>query len=350
MSDKKNDKINAELDDMIDELIAKGRKKAPPRRGNLTLVTDDDDESDESYESADGDSEAYADEYPDEKSARKAEKRARKEEKKARKKGKGRNRKGDEIELAEGYELGLPPFTRFIIRFFIFIIIVGGLAAFAWYKCRIVKFEVVGNTWYTADEISDALRTETYDDFSFGLKLHYMFADTPEMPFINSFKIKMTSLDSIKVTVYEKKIVGCVKVQSDYMFFDKDGIVVASRSENVNKIPVVTGLGYTQAMIGKKLEVENDRVFATILAITQLIDKNKVPVDSLDFDEDFNVTLIASDGNRFYLGQNQKYDEIFGHVVKLIPELEASGHNYWADYSTFTGDEDYFLGKIIDNN
>ena len=349
MSDKTNDKINAELDDMIDDLLSKGRKApSSKRRGHLSVVEDEPeyepDPAEEEYDPAFA--EDYPEDIPEDKAGKKARKKAEKAAKKKRKKSGGR----DELSLADGYELGLPPVTRFFVRLFIFILLIGGLAAFAWYKCRITKFEVVGSTWYTDEEISDALRTEKYDDFSFGLKLHYTFSDTPEMPFINSFKIKMTSLDSVRVTVFEKKIVGCVKVQSDYMFFDKDGIVVASRSDNTNNIPVIAGLAYAQAVVGRKLEVENDRVFSKILTITQLIDKNKVPITTLDFDKDNNVTLVTGAGNRFYIGDNEKYDEIFSHLTGLIAELETGTDRYWVDYSGFSGEEDYFIGKKIDQN
>ena len=335
MSDKKkNDKINAELDSIIDELLEGDKKKekgSEKKERKISLVSKDEED--------DVPEETPEDEIEEVEEERSGSDRRRK-----------LGRRNSDIELAEGYELGLPPVYRFFIRLFIFLVIVGGILAFIQFKCKIKNVEIVGNTWYSDDQIMDCLQNKFFDEYAFGFKAHYMVADTPEMAFVNSFKIKLTGLDSVKITVYEKSIVGCVQVQSDYMFFDKDGAVVASLSVNDNHIPMVTGLNYTQATVGKKLEVENDSVFKTILEITQLVDKYEIGVDSIDFDDSFNVTLYCTDGNQVYLGNQTGYDEVFMQIPDMLSQAESKGCLYWIDLSTYTGDESYFLGKIIENN
>lgn len=54
----------------------------------------------------------------------------------------------------------------------------------------------------------------------------------------------MTWPNKMNVAVYEKAIVGYISYMGCNMYFDKDGIVVESSSENYEDVPQITGLDF----------------------------------------------------------------------------------------------------------
>lgn len=253
------------------------------------------------------------------------------------------------IELAEGYEYSIPFPLRLLRGLLILAVLFGIGAGFIHYKCKITEYDVKGNTWFTDEEIIEYMKTEKYDDYSVLMKAHYFIKDTPDIPFVKSVDIQVKSLNKVVFVVHEKNIVGCVKVMGEFMYFDKDGYIVASRSEQMHNIPAIDGLKYTQAIVGEKLDVGGDEVFRNILDLTQLISKHEVLISSIMFDKDLNVTLFCADGNIIWLGDNTRYDEAIQALPGILAGAEEKNVNYKLDMSAYNAG-DKILGHIIDEN
>lgn len=56
--------------------------------------------------------------------------------------------------------------------------------------------------------------------------------------------------------MFEKSVVGYVSNMSSYMYFDKDGIIVESSSEQLPGVPWITGLEYGKILLYEPLEVK----------------------------------------------------------------------------------------------
>ena len=89
----------------------------------------------------------------------------------------------------------------------------------------------------------------------------------------------------------KKAIVGYISYMGCNMYFDKDGIVVESSSENYEDVPQITGLDFKSIVLDAKLEVGNDAVFSQILELTQAFDKYQLGVKKVYFDSSYNVSL-----------------------------------------------------------
>lgn len=254
-----------------------------------------------------------------------------------------------EKEKVKELELALPFGYRLLIRFLIVGLIFLGCCLFLQFKCKIKKIEVVGNTWYEDSEITAAFQTTKFDDFSIFLKLHYMFfEDYPQLAFVEQFKLDGDGFDTMTIKVYEKKIVGCIRIMNDYMYFDKDGFLVASRIERENGIPLVEGLDFSQATVNSELNVSDSSVFAAILEITQLIDKYEVPVDRIEFDEFLKVTLYCTDGNEIFLGKQSSYTEIMQAIPGILKAAEGKESKYRLDMSAFDHDHTNIPAEFIE--
>lgn len=257
-----------------------------------------------------------------------------------------KNKEGQILEL----ETTLPFRYKLLIFLSVSLIIFGAAAFILETKCKINQFNVTGNTWYSDEEIIEVLETSYFDKYSVFFKLHYMIKDTPEMAFIDRISIKFESADTISVRVYEKNIVGCVYEMGDYLYFDKDGYVVSSRTEQLNNVPRIDGLEYKTLTINQKLEVQSEELFNVILNITQLISKYGVLVDTIGFDSNRNVTLYCSDNNQVYMGRKESYDTIIQALPNILAAAEEKTATYWLDMSEFTPENTTIPAEFIENN
>lgn len=181
---------------------------------------------------------------------------------------------------------------------------------------------VEGNIHYTNEEIMDMVMEGKYGHNSLFLSLKYRDKGIDNIPFIETMDVTIEEKDTVRITVYEKAIAGCVSYLGRYMYFDNDGIVVETSEEATPGIPQVTGLAYDYVILYEPLPVENQNVFQDILNITHMLSKYSLSVDKIYFSPDYQVTLIF--GNvQIAMGDSSDLDEKISKVQYLLPRLEG---------------------------
>ncbi len=239
-----------------------------------------------------------------------------------------RNRKHDSV-------LG-----RIVKRMILLLMIIGIPAVLFLSTFHIKKIEVVGAQRYTSDEIISHLVQTRLDSNSLCLYLKYHYLTGVKLPFIEKVDVAMKDTHSVTIFVYEKMIAGCVELMGQYLYFDKDGIVVESSPKLFEGIPVVKGLKFNQLLLGEKLEVQKQELFDVIINLTQLIGKYNLKVDSLSFNNKYEVTLNSGDIT-VLLGRKDTYDETISELKSVL--AEASGLEVTIDMRNFVKG----TGKIV---
>ena len=128
----------------------------------------------------------------------------------------------------------------------VLLLILAGLYLYLVNAYRVTNVKVEGNLHYTEDEIKDMVMTGRYGNNSLYLSLKYRNKGVEDIPFIETMDVTILSPDSIRITVYEKALAGCIQYLGLYMYFDKDGTVVETSSETTPGVPIVTGLAYNE--------------------------------------------------------------------------------------------------------
>lgn len=187
---------------------------------------------------------------------------------------------------------------------------------------RVTKVEVVGNAHYTADEIEAMVLNGNMTDNSLLLSMKYSHKSIGDIPFIESMDVEVLGHDSIRIMVYEKTLAGCVTYLGNYMYFDREGIVVESASEATDGVPEITGLYFDHVSLYEILPVEDDKVFQDILTLTQLLDKYGIVADKIYFDPDCNATLYFGQA-RVQLGNHSSIDEKIMQLSVMVPAIEG---------------------------
>lgn len=196
-----------------------------------------------------------------------------------------------------------------------------GLAVFSQLS-RIQDIKIIGCERYSEEEIKDILMSDTHYENSILLYLKYKYGKPKEVPFIEYMDVKLTSINTLTVHVYEKAIFGCIKYLGNYMYFDKDGIVVDSSNDRYEGIPIVTGLAYKKMILTEKLTVEKDELFDVIKDLTRLIHKYEIDIDTIHFQSN-NEVILYSEKIKILLGKKDMYDEQIAELKNMLPNIEG---------------------------
>ncbi len=187
---------------------------------------------------------------------------------------------------------------------------------------KVTTVYVEGNEHYTNEEIMDMVMQGPLGDNSLFLSMVYTKKTMNDIPFISKMDVTVIDKNTIKITVYEKALAGYVEYLEHYMYFDRDGKVVESSKVKTKGIPLVSGLYFDHVVLYEMLPVENPDIFASILSITQLVNKYNLSIDRIYFADDSTITLYFND-IKVALGTGENLDEKIMKLQYMLPKIEG---------------------------
>ena len=216
-------------------------------------------------------------------------------------------------------------FNRKIFMAVLIVLLLAALAGGTWYvltEYKVTELEVEGNIHYTRDEIARMVLPGGVRNNSLYLKLWYRNREMEEIPFVETMDVEIISHHKVKVTVYEKALAGCFEYLGNYMYFDKDGVVVEASSQTTEGVPQIKGLTFDHVVLYEPLPVQNDEIFSEILKVTQLLDKYELTADQIFFSSSGDVTLYFGKV-RVNMGGEANVDEKVMQLREILPNLEG---------------------------
>ncbi len=189
------------------------------------------------------------------------------------------------------------------------------------FGAKIKNVHVVGCEYYTEEQIKNKVVHSGLTKNTFGLYFMYAFHRGAEIPFVEKISVEVTGMNSVDIIISEKAMIGCIHYMSEYIYFDKDGVVVESNTQRLEGIPVIEGVNFTKMNLHEKLEVkeEDEDIFERIMGVSQLLSKYQIDTDKVVFDAKKRVTLHVGD-IRVSLGKRDMYDEQIAELSKLLPK------------------------------
>ena len=201
---------------------------------------------------------------------------------------------------------------------------------------RVRQVTVTGNAYYTKEEVVDLLLDEGSLQNTLLVYLRYKYQEHPEIPFIDDFEVTMDSWQSLKIRVYEKNMVGYVRYLGQDVYFDKEGIVVESSTQELEGIPQISGVTFDSLAIHQPLSVEDPTIFDTILSITKLLTKYDLDPDEIRFGAGGELFLQLGDV-KVALGTGEDLDEKISRLKQLEGDLkDKSGTLHMENYTDET--------------
>ena len=203
---------------------------------------------------------------------------------------------------------------------------------------------VEGNVHYTNEEIIDMVMGGRFGNNSLFLSMKYKDKGMEDIPFIQTMDVEIEAKDTIRIIVYEKALAGYVSYLGRYVYFDKDGIVVETSTEETEGIPQVTGLSFDHVILHEPLPVEKTDVFDEILNITQQLERYSMSADRIYFDPSYQVTLMFGEA-KVALGDDRYIDEKIMKLQYILPDLlgkegTLNMREYTEDTKSYTFEQD----------
>lgn len=211
-------------------------------------------------------------------------------------------------------------------RWKIFIGVVLGLilaAALLVQLFRIRSIEIVGNERYSAQQIRDDLMYDYLTTNTLYFTWKYRNAGPAEdAPYLESVQAQLVTPSSVRLTVTESVLTGRVVYDGQNVYFDSDGIVEEISDEVYDTVPLIEGLELSEPVLYQKLPLENTARLRTVLSISQLLIQAEMIPDSVQFDENGNMTLIFG-SVRVRLGQDEYLEEKIANLVQIYPKVAS---------------------------
>ena len=190
------------------------------------------------------------------------------------------------------------------------------------YTFNLKNIEVIGATRYTNEQMIEKIIQDKTDRNTLLLYFKHQYFKDIKIPFIEKIDLELIDNNTVAIQVYEKSVIGCVEFMGEYLYFDKDGIVVESSSQQLEDIPLIMGLQFNTIILNEKLEVHRQELYGAILNLTQLIDKYELDVSTIRFNSKSEVTIDCGD-IKFLLGKRKTYDEVLSQITNILNETKG---------------------------
>lgn len=198
---------------------------------------------------------------------------------------------------------------------------------------NITTVQVTGNIHYTDEEIQNIVCKDSFANNSLMLYLKNKVKPIENVPFVEKMDVEFISNHTVTITVYEKALAGCVLYMDQYMYFDKDGIVLESSTKRMEDIPCISGLKFDNMVMHEQLPIDDEKRFRLILNMTQLLRKYNMQVDGIRFTVDYEVILYYKD-IKVLLGKGEKVEEKIIELNNILASIDGKkGTLHMEDYS-----------------
>lgn len=189
-------------------------------------------------------------------------------------------------------------------------------------KCQMTSVTVVNKAQsYTDEEIKNLVFTSPLDKYAVLFRLRWFLNPDEQIPFVEKVDAELIDRNSIKLTVYEKRIIGCVQVMGQFFYFDRDGLVVESSLRQVEGVPLITGLEFDSIILHKNLKVQKESLYNVILNLTRLVELYEIEVSKIVFLHDNSVVLQCGE-TEVRLGKKESYDLPLSALNEIMDTLE----------------------------
>lgn len=196
---------------------------------------------------------------------------------------------------------------------------------------------VEGTEYYTDAEIKNAVFTRDFSDNEIMFFIYDKMFGINTLPFVEEIEAEYHGPRSLTLHVYDKNISGCINYLGQYVYFDKDGIVLQTLPEKKEGIPVVTGINFGNFTVGKPFQVEDASVFDSIMNVSQQIGHYGMDVEKIKI-TDGEIRLVIG-SLKVDLGKKERYDDAMSELAGVLEtaqeeNLKLNGTIHMENYTS----------------
>lgn len=199
---------------------------------------------------------------------------------------------------------------------------------------KIEHIQVEGTECYTEEEIIHSVFTRDFSDNELVFMLYQRLYGINKLPFVEDIEVTYNNRNTVTLHVYDKAISGCIQYMGQYVYFDKDGVVLQSLQERKLGVPIVTGIKFGKFTVGQPFSVEDESLFATIMNLSGLISHYQIEVKKIHIAK--NEIILYTDNIKILLGNKSMYDDEIAALSSILEIAEEKNLSGVIDMKTFT--------------
>lgn len=209
-----------------------------------------------------------------------------------------------------------------IIIFAIFLLLIAIAVLVVWKVFTVQEVKVEGNELYSSEQIEQFVLNDEYSWNSLYVVAKYSLFDTEEVPFLDTMEVSLEDPHTLRISVYEKGILGCFYIETigQYAYFDKDGFVVETSTEQIPGIPVIKGVSCEEVVLYEQLSLEEEELLGKLLTLTQMLKKYDLLPQEIYYDEDLEPTLTYY-GTKVVVGTDDYLTQKVVRMSAILPQL-----------------------------
>ncbi len=156
-----------------------------------------------------------------------------------------------------------------------------------------------------------------------------------DLPFIREHDIDITGRNTVKIQVYEKSLIACFYYMGQYIYFDKDGLILETSDKQFKNIPCIEGVSFSNFTLNEKIEVANEGQIDAILDLSELINHYEMKIKKISFNNNNEVTLYCGK-IKVFLGNRQLYDQQIASVSDVLKQAKKQGLSGTIDLKNYS--------------
>ncbi len=206
----------------------------------------------------------------------------------------------------------------------VFLLAVTAAVLIIWNVFTVSAVVVEGNDLYSDEQIEKLVLNDEYSWNSLYVNLKYRILDVGDVPFVDAVEVSLDDPHTVRIAVYEKGILGCFYIDAigQYAYFDKDGFVVETSTEEITDVPVVSGIACDSVVLYEKLPLDNEQVLQNLLNLTQTLKKYNLLPQEIYYDEKTEPTLTYY-GTRVMMGTDEYLSQKVVRLSAIMPQLSG---------------------------
>lgn len=200
-------------------------------------------------------------------------------------------------------------------------VVVLAAAVFFFTFFQVKTVEVIGNDYYTEDELKEKILKGSMTSNAILAPLFYSKNAAEELPYIESFNVRRSGRNKLIISVKEKSVVGCIPYLDSYVYFDSNGYFVEGSKTRDTKVAFFDGIQPKKVVMEEKLPIK-ETVLNTAVALSTIFAKNDMVPDHIMFDDSYEISLLYGDIT-VQLGKDEYLEDKMTRAIAILPQLEG---------------------------
>ena len=226
-------------------------------------------------------------------------------------------------------------FGYYLYAFVVLILTIANISLAILLLTHVQKINVVGTQISSEEEIKEWVQEDPLTVNS--LYTFFKFKSGKyELPvYLKEANVSLSLPWEVKVQVEEKEIIACVPYKENYVYIDKDGLVMKVTNQLDEGIPYIEGVNVLKADQFKVIKVKEEKLTSYVEDIIYEVKKNEIAPDKIVWEEN---------SMNLYFGEicvelgKMNYDVKIAELPPILSKLEGKVGVLRMEHYSETGD------------